>query len=154
MKENTSVILVFLLLLFSVAAAEAGDFDVELTCPASVAAGTPLSADVKLINNDCYQRVVVDRAVAGIGGNAGGSLGSMGIWGPFNRNISATIVPKATCDQWGNVITPGKKSLPAFNIVDSVPSSLAGTAAMAVFEVITQTGDGIGGESCLVEVTP
>ncbi len=154
MKKYVSLLSVFLFLLSAVVIADAGSLEVDMVCPTSVAAGSPLFADIKLINYDCQRRVDLDRAVVGVGGNSGGSLGAAGIWGPFNRNIGSVSVPKATCDQWGQVVKPGRKSIDALNIVNSVPAGLAGTVAGTFIEFMTQKGQSIAGGACAVEVTP
>lgn len=127
--------------------------DVDVVCPTSVVSGAPLDVQVVLMNDECNNTVSVARAVAGIGGNSGGTLGAAGLWGPYNRAFSTIVVPKASCDRWGNMINPGKRQT-SINIVSSVPPALANTSAGVAVEFITPDGKGIGGDACVVEVTP
>jgi hypothetical protein len=142
-----------ILLCFGFAAvALAGDVDVDLVCPTNVTTGSPLSVTVYAYNWDCNNSVTVNRAMSGLGGNSGGSIGSAGMWGPYNETIGNRIIPAATC-VWPTA--PGELIPPArVRIVDAVPASLANTVAVVFFELLTSDGKSMGGDGCMVNVSP
>lgn len=142
--------LAILLCLGSAAVALAG-LDVEAVCPTNVRSGGPLVITVYAYNYDCYNSVTVNRAMTGLGGNSGGTVGNAGLWGPYNETINRTI-PAATCI-WPTA--PGQLTPPArVRIVDAVPASLANTIAVVFFEFLTSDGKSMGGDSCVVNVSP
>ncbi len=129
--------------------------DVEVSCPISVKAGSPLSVGVKLLNDNCNDSIsCVWRGMTALAGNSGGTFGNAGVWGPFvigdNPGI-CTSIPPATCTP---DVTPG--SVGPFNVpvVNSVPASLANTAAMATVMILNNDGSPVDGDVCMVNVLP
>lgn len=147
------LILLSIFLIAGIGNAFADDLDIDLACPTTVKVGQPLTVTVYLSNDDCNSSVSVSRLMMGVGGNSGGTLGGLGIWGPYNRPLSVTrTVPAATCDLSGT--TPG--TVPPFQltIISSVPASLSGTMAMVMVAAITSSGETLSAGECLVAIVP
>jgi hypothetical protein len=133
----------------------AADLTVDMKCPNFVKAGTTLNATVVVYNDDCDYSYNIIRGMTMLMGNSNGTLGGFGLWGPFAKPFSGWTVPKATCDQYGDVITPGQ-SAPKSVLIMTVPSGtvLTGKLASAIFGIITTQGQGLGTGSCFVNVAP
>jgi len=147
MKKFLSVALLFLLASFaavSTASAVAvtcdSDIDVVLTCPTAVAAGAGFSVTVYVCNNEGITATIT-RGMVGLIGNAGGTLGGAGIYGPFNKSFSWSV-PAYDC------ITR------SVAVINSVPASLGGKIAAVMFGLWTSKGCVIESDGCLVQVTP
>ncbi|MDH4231705.1 MAG: hypothetical protein OEW04_06710, partial [Nitrospirota bacterium] len=126
---------------------------VQLACPVSVQQGTALTVTVYLYNQDCYSSVSVDRFMASVMGNTDGTLSGLGLFGPANKAYSVTkVVPPATCDAYGTVITPGTVAAFTMTVNSAVPSSLSGKMATVDIEAVTDTGQTFGGGECMVNV--
>lgn len=124
--------------------------EVLVTCPTSVTAGSQLSVTVNVKNWDCDSSVTINRFMMLLIGNSGGTLSSLGVWGPYSKWVTTTTLPIATCS--GGTQTPG--TAPAFTpvIISTVPSSLSGKMAEVNIEVITSNGKTLGGGGCVVSV--
>lgn len=151
MKKRLLVLtlsLVFCLGLFAFASAES----VQLICPSSVKVGTSLVVKATLYNYDCGQSFSVTRLMKGIGGNSGGTLGGVGLWGPYNQYFATPLTaPAATCSP---TFSPGVSDERSITIMSAVPPGLVNTVAMAFVEFMTPNGEGLGGGSCMVNVVP
>lgn len=136
-----------------ISTALAADLTAILKCPASVKAGTALKVTVTLENDNCEDPYSITRGIAGYYGNAGGTLADFGIWGPYEKTLSAWPVPKATCDAYDDVITPGRSAAKIVTIA-TIPaaSPLVGKMANATFGVITDTGSSLASGSCVFNV--
>ena len=143
-------LLAVVLLFASVAFANAKDLSVELTCPESIFSGDPLDVNAVISNYDCYDPVYTRKAIVALGGNSGGTLGALGLFGPYPRNFDIIMIPPAQCNQAGHAINPGRNRI-SLNIVSSVPASMEGTMVGVAVEIITPSGDTTG-NSCMVEV--
>lgn len=129
-----------------------GDLAVKLTCPATVKAGTVLNVTAVVENNNCTSAKSFVRVYTGMTGNPGTTLAGYGFWGPFVRNVATVTVPKATCDEWGDVITPGTKNVGSVKIVDSVPATLVGKLADAFWGPLMAGGVAESQGLCGVQV--
>jgi len=140
-----TLLLVAVLLIFSIGTAFADDVWLDVKCPASVNANATLSVAIDLYaqNLSCTGSVNVSRVMVGMGGNSGGTLGGVGLWGPYLRSPGWSV---PVCSQ-----TPLTKFL---KIIDSVPASLADTMAMVVVSAIDGQGKEYAGGSCVVKVNP
>ena len=140
-----TVLLVAALLIFSVGTAFAGDVKLDVKCPSGIRANSALWVPVDFYawNDSCTGTVPVTRAMVGLVGNSGGTLGNAGIWGPFNRTVSFSI---PACSQ-----TPLTYSV---KIADAVPVSLVNTMAMVVISLVDSAGREYAGGSCMVNVWP
>lgn len=156
MKRFLLLFLSFLFVCFGlVATASAQDgADVQVVCPTSVTAGTALTVTVTPYNYNCTGSVTFNRAMVALGGNSGGTLGGAGIWGPYNKTLTAWIIPAATCDGFGNVISPGVGQTRSQKIIGVVPPALGGTVAMAMFSFLSSSGESLSGGTCMVNVVP
>lgn len=147
MNVNTPTCL--LLMLACAMSTTANAIEVSLSCPRSIGVAHPFEVYAKFKNKDCTDVATIDRLMVGLAGNKNGGLN---LQGPFNINVSPTLViPPATCDR-GWLITPGEISQNV-RIVSKTPSTLAGKIALAYVEVLQSEGRGEGGDACLVEVT-
>lgn len=147
MKKILSLSLLFLLVFLGlVATAIAADCDYEIHCdvhcPKTVTAGNALNVTVSCDNNGSGS-VSLNRGMVSLVGNAGGTIGGAGMYGPFNKNFTTP---------WN--ISWGGSATRNVNIVGTVPSQLAGTIALANFNLITSNGCVIAGGICLVQVVP
>lgn len=145
MKKFLSIALLFLLASFAaVSTASAvtcdSDIDVDLSCPTSVPTGSGFSVSVTVCNNE-GSTATLTRGMVGLIGNAGGTLGGAGIYGPFNKTFSWSV-PAYGC------ITR------SVAVINSVPSSLGGKIAAVMFGLWTSKGCVIESDGCLVQVTP
>lgn len=140
-----TVLLVAVLLIFSFGTSFAQDVWFDVKCPTAVKAGTTLNVTVDAYagNQSCTGSVSVTRLMVAMGGNSGGTLGGVGLWGPYQRGVSWSI---PACSQ-----TPLTKTV---NIISSVPASLADTMAMVLVSAIDSTGNELTGDDCLVKVNP
>jgi hypothetical protein len=130
--------------------------DVDIVCPASVKAGTALSVTVYPHNEDCYNSYTFTRGMAGLGGNNSTkfALGFLGLYGPFEKKFSSWLIPQATCDQYGNLISPGTGETRTITIVNAVPSTLVNTMAMTMFGFVDADGKPDASDACFVTVVP
>lgn len=151
-RTKNMIFVCFMALLSSVSAA---DLTVDMTCPSSIKAGTTLNATVVVYNDDCDYSYSITKGMTMLMGNSDGTLGGFGLWGPFVKVLSGWTVPKATCDEWGDVETPGM-SQPKSVMIMTVPSGtgLSGKLASAMFGIINKQGQGLGTDSCFVKVLP
>lgn len=131
------------------------ELSVNIACPVSVAAGEALKVTAVVQNRDCVDDYSVVRGMAMLLGNEGGTLAGLGIWGPYQKVFSPWNVPKATCDEYDNVITPGT-STPKVVLVTTIPAAgnLANKMATVVFTVITGNGRTLAAGTCVVNVKP
>ena len=146
MKKFLSVVLLFLLASFAaVSTASAvtcdSDIDVDLSCPTSVPTGSGFSVSVTVCNNE-GSTATLTRGMVGLIGNAGGTLGGAGIYGPFNKPLSWSV-PAYGCIY--------NKSV---SVLNTVPASLGGKIAAVMFGIWTSKGCVIESDGCLVQVTP
>jgi len=150
-----AVILSIAALMISMPTASFAGIIVNVKCPASVKVGTALNVTATVENDDCNAAVSIGRGMTSLMGNSGGTLGNMGIWGPYQRSFTGWTAPKATCDAYGNLVTPGTSPAKSVNII-TVPSTgvLNNKMATAYFWVISATGNNQGVGSCYVNVTP
>jgi len=144
MKKILSLSLLFLVVSFGVvAAASAGcnlPINVDLTCPTSVAVGAGFSVSA-VVHNEGGSIVNLNRGMVGLIGNAAGTLGGAGIYGPFNRSLSWSVPAYGSITKSVSVLNP-------------VPSALGGKIAAVMFSLITSKGCTISSEMCIVQVTP
>jgi len=158
MKKLLVLFLSFLLICFGlVATALAGDLDVDLACPTSVSYGTGTTifyATVYLKNRDCTNSVTVQRYVTGLVANAGNMIGNVGIYGPFPKALAAAkIVPHANCTTCTNPKgCPG--TVPAFSVPVATVPNTTGKIAMGLVDFITNSGQSIAGDMCMVSIVP
>lgn len=152
MKKNLVVFALSLSLCLGLFAFASAD-DLQLICPTNVRVGSPLDVRATLYNYDCSQTLSVGRhLMKGMGGNSGGTLGGLGMWGPYKQVLSTALTaPPATC---GFTFSPGVSSPLSIRIIPAVPAGLAGTVAMTFVEFLTPAGEGITGGSCMVNVLP
>lgn len=150
MKKVIMLLSVLLVLSLGIGHAQA-QVDVEVLCPNSVKANSPLSITVKFYNYDCSP-ASVKRLFKGIVGNSGGTLGGAGIWGPFSHTFATAItVPAATCSY---PYAPGVSTI-TLPIISSTPNTLTGTMAMVIVSTVTTPGgQSDSGDTCLVNVVP
>jgi hypothetical protein len=154
MKKSLIVSLSVFLVIFifsAVSFAVEYDLDIAVACPASVKQGTALTVTVTAYNWDCVNNASLTRGMVVFGGNSGGTIGGVGIWGPYNKNWASNPwnIGHATgtyCD------TPGQVTR-SFQVIGAVPASLAGTVAMVSFEFLDSAGHTIEGNTCMVSVT-
>jgi hypothetical protein len=133
----------------------ASDLEVTLTCPNTVKAGSLLNVKAVIKNNNCTSAVVFSRTYAGMTGNPGTTLSGYGIWGPVVRTLSAQVaILKATCNEYGDVVTPGIKTLTSVRVIDTVPGTLAGKLADVYWGGISAGGKTETQGVCVVEVIP
>lgn len=160
MKKILSLSISFLIICFGLVAsgnAQGNDVGVDLgwSCPTSVKVGAALFVTITPYNwDDCQNSITLTRAMTGLVGNSGGTLGGTGIWGPYNKTFSPWTVGAATCDQYGNVISPGSGATRSLKIIDSVPSTLVGTNAMAYFGFLNSSGHEMGSGMCMITIVP
>jgi len=83
--------------------------------------------------------------MVGMGGNGGGTLGGVGLWGPYYRSVN-WAVPVAC--------PPSTPLTKAVKIIDSVDASLVNTMAMVMVSAIDSSGREFAGGSCIVNVLP
>ena len=143
MKKFLALSLLLLLVFFGIVAAASAascdlPIDVDLTCPTSVAAGAGFSVSA-YVCNESGSTVNLNRGMVGVIGNAAGTLGGAGIYGPFNKSLSWSV-PAYGC------IT---KSV---SVLNPVPSALKGKIAAVMFSLITSKGCTISSDGCLVQV--
>jgi len=122
----------------------------DISCPASVNVGSPLTVTVALYNWDCDNSLNVARFMMSVVGNADGTLSGLGIFGPYNRSLSTPkVVPPASC---GATTTPG--TVTPFNLtaMNTVPASLSGKMALVMIDAMSATGQSISGKECMVQV--
>ena len=125
---------------------------VVLSCPTNVTAGSALTVTVKLYNYDCTNSISVNRLMMQLMGNSSGTLMGLGIWGPYNKWITAKTVSQATCDEYGNV-TPGGPVSFSLAIMSQTPTSLSGKMSEVTVDAITSKGESLGSGSCFVNVS-
>lgn len=148
------VLLAVVLLFASVVIANAQNLDVDLVCPEIVFSGDPLDVRARVYNNNCYVDVIVSKAIVALGGNSNGTLGAMGLFGPYPRRWgNYRIIEAAQCNQYGQVIRPGQRTF-SLNIVSSVPASMENTMVVATVGFMQPDRSMIGGNTCIVEVAP
>ncbi|MDH4230568.1 MAG: hypothetical protein OEW04_00890 [Nitrospirota bacterium] len=123
---------------------------VQLACPVSVNVGQPLTVTVNLYNRDCYDPASVNRFMMSVIGNADGTLGGLGMFGPYNRWLSTPrVVPPADC---GTIMAPGTATPFNLTAIVAVPASLSGKMATVDIEAVTNKGQTLGGGECVVNV--
>jgi hypothetical protein len=151
--KRLMVLFAVVLLIASVVPANAWKVDVELNCPEVAYSGTPLDVSATLSNYYC-DSVSLSKAIVALGGNSGGTLGALGLYGPYPRPfVSPVIIGAAQCDHWGNPIRPRRVTVDV-NIVSSVPASLVDTMAGAAVTFIRTDNEEEGGDACVIEVAP
>ena len=105
------------------------EVDGKLVCPAAWKEGARLVCKVQLVNDGC-DAVITTRGMAAFVGNRSGTLGGMGIWGPFVRGIlSNKTVSAGDC-----MGTPGTFTSQVL-IVDPVPTGIAPTVGAAMVQI-------------------
>jgi hypothetical protein len=105
-----------------------------------VAAGAAFSASATVCN-DGGSVVNLNRGMVGLIGNAAGTLGGAGIYGPYNKTLSWSV-PAHDC------VTKN------VTVINSVPSALKGKIAAVMFSLITSKGCTISSDGCIVQVAP
>lgn len=141
----------FVLLTILLFAGNAFALNLVVTCPASVTVGNPVNLTVKVYNYDCASSVSFSRVMKGLVGNAGGTMGGAGIWGPYAASVGTKNLAAANCSTPPPI--PTQVTLWP-SIISAAPASLANTMAMAYVEIISATGESLGGGSCMVEIKP
>ena len=145
MKKLLALSLLLLLVAFGVVTTASASscslpIHVALTCPTSVAAGAGFSVSA-YVCNESGSKVYLNRGMVGLIGNAAGTLGDAGIYGPFNRNLSWSV-PAYGC------ITR------SIIVLNPVPAALGGKIAAVMFSLFNAKGCVIESDGCLVEITP
>ena len=156
---------IFILAVFSLLGmgevACANDLRVTVTCPVAVSAGSPLNVNV-LVKNPSEREpvkfrksrtrngtkeqpastsvITFNRVIALLAGNSGGSLGALGIFGPFNRNVGSIS------------LGPGESTSFSVQINSSVPIALQGKVATASVMIYSDDGQILEGNACFVPV--
>jgi len=105
-----------------------------------VAAGAAFSVSATVCN-DGGSIVNLNRGMVGLIGNAAGTLGGAGIYGPYNKPLSWSVHAYDCVTK--NV-----------TVINSVPSALKGKIAAVMFSLITSKGCTISSDGCLVQVAP
>ena len=115
--------------------------EIEVSCPASVASGSPLRVDVN-ITNDVFDPVVYVRSVGtAVIGNPGNGTSLPVIYGPWNTPVNMSFAP-------------GFSSTVPVTITDQVDATLDGKIAIATIMLLDDDGKIIEGGSCAVAVQP
>lgn len=137
------------------------DINIDLlNCPLTVQAGSPVVVNMLLESEECFD-VSFPRTFVAIVGNTDDSVGGIGIFGPFARNVSGTIPAVEECFTWPTV--PGRLGPLPVTITNNVPASLVGTVAAIVVSIeatgtetlpdlTEETQEGHPAGSCLVEI--
>ena len=138
--------------------------EVESKCPLTVKSNTPLVVPTTISNNDCKKKASIEKVIAGLAGNGGGTIG---IQGPFVKELTTPkTVPKATCKTYTypgctlgpqycsftQVLSPGTLTL-NLTIVSKTPTALNNTLALASTGVMQADGKATLG-ACYLTVTP
>jgi hypothetical protein len=134
--------------------------NVESKCSLTVKSNTPLVVQTIITNDDCTKSVNVQKVVAGLVGNGGGSIG---VQGPFVRELSnPKTVPKATCKTYPGctyspqfcsyVVKPGSLTL-SLGVVSKTPATLNNTLALASTGVMQANGK-VDMGACYLTVVP
>jgi hypothetical protein len=103
-----------------------GRVELRVSCPAEAAAGSTITAELRLSNHSCFSGGYNVRVMASIAGNADQSLGGVGIAGPV------VVAPSINVPEG----TPPFPGSPCSNSVDvsiavppAIPMSLEGRVA-------------------------
>lgn len=112
------------------------DTSLNVSCPATAAAGTTIDMNVDLANNEASTLSV--RLITSIAGNANGTLGGIGIYGPLVA-VEKTV----------NAFSTSSASVPA---PPALPSALVGTVATYIILAEWQGGEDSNLKTCMVEV--
>jgi len=138
LKHRSLVIAIAVACIEPVEPAVAGSLNTTLNvgCPASAAAGTAINMSLGLVNNEPTGLSV--RVISGFAGNANGTLGGLGIYGP--QIITETVVNALSTS---NVVVPAPPAL---------PPALVGSVATYVVIAEWQGGVDTNIDACLVNV--
>jgi len=141
MKMKKSCLMIGALCLLACFAKSTHAFEVEVSCPASVASGSPLQVDVS-ISNDMFDPPVYVRSVGtAVIGNPGDGTSLPVIYGPWNTPVDMNFAP-------------GFSTTVPLTITDQVDVTLDGKIAMATIMLLNEDGKVIEGDSCAVAVQP
>ena len=154
MKKGFLLVLLMVFVAWGTAFAQDGpDIDIHLSCPTSASYGSgtnKLNVTAYIENWDCDD-INLNRYMSGmITGSGTDQMGTIGVYGPFPRWAGSFTVPAASCPQ-GWPESPGTTSKSLF--VMNVPNA-PGKLATAFLSFITNNGEEIGGNACLVAITP
>lgn len=114
------------------------DVDLAVQCPPSGIAGSRINAGVSLVNGEPTPLSV--RLVSSIAGNANGTLGGVGIYGPL-------ISDERTVGAFSS-------ANPVIQVEPQLPAALVGTVATYLFIAEWEGGEESSVTTCLVEVLP
>ena len=124
---------------------------VDTKCPATAKVGAALIVSESIKNNNCNTAATVSKSLTGLVGNGGGIVG---LQGPYVTTLNpARTVPKAICDKYGQVVTPGVLNLSNLVVMSKISTSLGGTLAMASSGVIQADGT-ISAGACSITISP
>jgi len=135
------VILLLGIMVFCGSSAFAGDLEIEVLCPNSVNAGSALRVKVKAYNNGDAS-VTLNRYAAGIVGNYNNILSTGRVYGPYAKKMTTSVTIPA-----GGTVT-----LSSVPILSPVSTDLKGYMALVVVNFINNSGQSLGGNTCLVNV--
>ena len=108
----------------------------NLTCPATVKAGTALTVDALVINDDCNNPLNIQNTVVSLTGNSGGFVtGGIGLLGPYVTPYTVSI-PPATC--YPSVVK-SYHEISNLQITNKVPLAMAGTLIAASVAILDET---------------
>jgi len=136
------VILFLGIMALYVSSAFAEDLEVTLSCPSYVNAGSALKVPKVKVYNDGDSSVTLNRYAAGIVGNYNNILSTGRVYGPYAKKMTTSVTIPA-----GGTVT-----LSSVPILSPVSTDLKGYMALVVVNFINNSGQSLGGNTCLVNV--
>ena len=146
----------------------ASDLQVVVQCPSTVKAGAPLDVQVQIYNETCWEQDISSGMVM-MFSNAGQTLGTIKILGPWPKLNRGWTVPAATCQDGyfsSRYGSPGVSVRKTVRIVGAVPRDKSlNTLVEAMYSVTMRSQGSIIGSligsvfgesagSCIVKVVP
>jgi len=135
------VVLLLGIMAICVTSAFAGDLEVEVFCPKSVNAGSALKVNAVAYNNG-KTSVTLNRYAAGVVGNYNNIVNTGRVYGPYAKKMTTSVTIPA-----GGTVT-----LSSVPILSPVSTDLKGYMALVVVNFINNSGQSLGGNTCLVNV--
>ncbi len=147
MKDSRKIRAAFFsgtLLLTPFATALAGaNLNVNVVCPPTVLAATPLEVDITVENKDFFTSFTFNRFMTVLAaGSRRNTLGMLGVYGPFPYNLPSdvTIPPN------------GQQVFTSVPVINSVPANLVAQMVGATASVVDDEGQIVETAYCVSEV--